>query len=227
MIKTYKYNDKSQIAPHFHVYEFKCKCGKMHNTKIDINLVELLEKLRSKLNAKACNVYSGFRCPAHNRAVGGGTNGSHTYGYAADVWFKGQNGKPIPSDKVAILLEDLGHKYGIGWRCGRSSISTGRIHIDTRPRKWYGDEYYSNSKSISSLKAYSDGKIGHTSYLTYIYKPVEKTVTASYLNCRSGKGTNFSKVGGYPRNTKLKVYYIEDGWAKVDINKWVSAQYLK
>lgn len=227
MIKTYKYNNKTQLSKHFNVQEFKCKCGKKHDIKIDSDLVSILEKVMTKLNAKAGNIYSGYRCVAHDKAVGGRGSGSHVMGYACDIWFKDQKGNHIPSDKVAIALEDMGHKYGVGYRCGNSSVKSGNIHIDSRRRKWYGDEHYSMSASIKSLKAPSDGKTGHTTYLTYIYKPIEKTVTASYLNCRSGKGTNFTKIGGYKRNTKLNVYYIEDGWAKIGINKWVSAQYLK
>ena len=227
MIKTYKYNDKTQLTKHMNVQEFKCKCGRNHEIKIDSDLCPTLEKVIDKLNAKACNVYSGYRCPAHDKAVGGAGSGSHVMGYACDCWFRGQNGKPIPSDKVAMALEDLGHNKGVGYRCGNSSVASGNIHIDTRPRKWFGDEHYSMSASINSLKAPSDGKTGHTKYLTYIYKPTTKIVTASVLNIRSGKGTNYKIVGGLKRGTKVNVYYTEDGWSKIDINKWVCNQYLK
>lgn len=227
MIKTYKYNNKTQLSKHFNVQEFKCKCGKNHEIKIDSNLVPTLEKVMTKLNAKAGNIYSGYRCKAHDKHVGGNGSGSHVMGYACDIWFKDQKGNKIPSDKVCMALEDLGHKYGIGYRCGNSSVKSGNIHIDTRPRKWYGDEHYSMSASIKSLKAPSDGKTGHTKYLTYIYKPTTKTVTASVLNVRNGKGTSNKIVGTLKKGTKIKTYYVEDGWAKIDINKWVSNQYLK
>lgn len=227
MIKSYGYSNKTQLSAHFNVHEFKCKCGKVHDIKVDTNLVNMLEKLRTLLNAKACIIYSGHRCSAHDIKVGGSGRGPHTYGYAVDCYFKDKNNNRIPSSKVACLLEDLGHGKGIGLRCGGSSVASGNIHIDTKPRRWYGDEYYSFSKSISSLKAVSDGKTGHNTYLSYCFKPVEKTVTASYLNCRNGKGTNYKIVGGYKRGTKVKVYYSEDGWSKLGVNKWVSTQYLK
>lgn len=226
-VKTYGYYDGKQITPHFNSNEFRCKCGKKHNIKIDSDLCPTLEKVMQKLNAKAGNIYSGYRCPAHDRAVGGSGTGSHVQGYACDIWFKDKNNKRIPSDKVCMALEDLQHNRGVGYRCGNSSVASGNIHIDTKPRKWYGDEHYSMSASINTLKAPSDGKKGHSTYLTYIYKPTTKTVTASYLYVRNGKGTNYDKVGGYPKGTKLKVYYVEDGWAKIDVNKWVSNQYLK
>lgn len=227
MIKSYKYNDKTQLSKHFNVQEFRCKCGKTHNIKIDSNLAPTLEKVMTKLNAKAGNIFSGHRCSSHDKKVGGTGSGSHVLGYAVDIWFKGQDGKAIPSDKVAIALEDLGHKYGVGYRCGNSSVKSGKIHIDTRPRKWYGDEHYSMSKSISSLKAPSDGKTGHSKYLSYIYKKTIKTVTASELNVRNDKSTKGKVVGTLKKGTKVKRYYIEDGWAKIDVNKWVSNKYLK
>ena len=93
-----------------------------------------------------------------------------------------------------MALEDLQHNKGVGYRCGNSSVSSGNIHIDTKPRKWYGDEHYSMSASIQNLKAPSDNKKGHTTYLTYIYKPTTMTVTASYLYVRNGKGTNFDNI---------------------------------
>jgi len=227
MIKTYKYNNKTQLTKHFKVNEFKCKCGKNHEIKIDSNLCPLLEKVMKKLNAKAGNINSGYRCKAHDKAVGGAGSGSHVLGYACDIWFKDQDNKAIPSDKVCMALEDLGHKYGVGYRCGNSSVKSGLIHIDTRPRKWYGDEHYSMSLTIKSFKAPSDGKTGHTKYLTYIYKPKTKTVTASVLNVRNDKSTKGKVVGTLKKGTKVKVYYTESGWSKIGVNKWISNQYLK
>ncbi len=227
MIKSYKYNDKTQLSKHFNVQEFKCKCGRKHDIKIDSELCPMLEKVMTRINAVAGNIYSGYRCPAHDIAIGGSGGGSHVLGYACDIWFKDKKGNRIPSDKVAIALEDLQHNRGVGYRCGNSTVKSGNIHIDTRPRKWYGDEHYSMSATINNLKAPSDGKKGHTTYLTYIYKPTTKTVTASILNVRSDKSTNAKIVGTLKKGTKVKVYYVEDGWGKIDVNKWVSNNYLK
>lgn len=147
MIKEYKHNDTTKITAHFKASEFNCKCGKKHNIKIDTDLVELLEKLRTKLNAKSGNIYSGYRCPTHDKVVGGSGSGPHTQGYAVDIYFVGQDGKRISSRTIALTLEDMGHKYGIGYRCGGSKDSTGNTHIDVKPRKWYGDESKSMTKS--------------------------------------------------------------------------------
>lgn len=227
MIKTYKYNNKTQLTKHFNVQEFKCKCGKNHDIKIDSDLCPTLEKVMTKINAKTGNIYSGYRCPKHDREVGGNGSGSHVMGFACDIWFKDDKGNPIPSDKVAIALEDMGHNKGVGYRCGNTSVKSGRIHIDTRHRKWYGDEHHSMNASIQNLKAQSDNKTGHKTYLTYIYKPKTKIVTASVLNVRDDKSTKGKIVGTYKKGSKVNVYYVEDGWAKIDVNKWVSNQYLK
>lgn len=226
-VKTYKYNDKTQLTEHFSVQKFKCKCGKNHDIKIDDKLPKLLEKLMVKLEASEANIYSGYRCPTHDKNVGGRGTGSHTLGYSVDIWFKDKNGKVIPSSKVALALEDMNHQYGIGYRCGGSKDSSGKIHIDTRPRKWYGDESKSNTKSLKDHKAPSDGKTGHTTFLTYIYKPTKKYVNASVLNVRNEPNTNAKVVDGIKYGSSINVYYVENEWAKIGVAKWVSAKYIQ
>ena len=226
-VKTYSYTDKTQLTKHFNVQEFKCKCGKKHSIKIDSDLAPTLEKVMTKIGAKAGNIYSGYRCAAHDKAIGGSGTGSHVQGYACDIWFKDNKGNRINTNRVAIALEDLSHNKGVGYRCGNSAVSSGNIHIDTKPRKWYGDEHWSMTATIDTEKAPSDGKKGHKRYLDYIYKPTTKTVTASVLNVRDDKSTKGKIVGTYKKGDKIKVYYVEDGWAKIDVNKWVSNQYLK
>lgn len=139
-VKKYKYNSKTQLSKHFNAQEFRCKCGCKRDILIDTDLIDTLENLMFILGAEHCNITSGYRCPKHDKEVGGKGNGSHTLGYASDNRFKDKKGKYLKSSVVAIALEDLGHKKGIGYQCGHSKDSTGAIHIDTRPRKWYADE---------------------------------------------------------------------------------------
>ena len=227
-IKTYKYNDKTKLTEHFGVWEFRCKCGKNHDILIDDKLPVLLEKLRAKLNASSGNIYSGYRCVTHDKNVGGsgGSNRSHG-GYAVDMYFKDKNGKLIPSSKVAIALEDMGHKYGIGYRCGGSSDASGNIHIDVKNRKWFGDESKNFNQSISSFKAPSDNKTGHKNYLDYIHKPTKMYVNASILNVRNEPNTTSKIVGGMSYGYPAQVYYIVGEWAKVGVSRWVSAKYIQ
>jgi uncharacterized protein YcbK (DUF882 family) len=185
-IKTYKYNDKTQLSTHYNVQEFKCKCGKNHDIKIDSDLVSVLEKLMVKLVAKVGNISSGYRCSSHDKAVGGAGSGSHVMGYACDICFKDNSGNKIPSKTVCLALEDLGHQCGIGYKSGGSEYST---HIDTRPRKLYMDETKSMSKACC------------TSYYDYFgIKKATSTATSSNKNLtlttavygRTG-GVGFSK----------------------------------
>ena len=80
MIKTYDYNDTTQLSPHFNAKEFKCKCGKEHEILITEELVEKLETLYEKLNCSKIIVTSGYRCTAHDKTVGGSGTGQHTKG---------------------------------------------------------------------------------------------------------------------------------------------------
>lgn len=227
-VKTYKYTDNSKLSEHFKISEFKCKCGKKHDIKIDSNLVTLLEKVRSKLNSTACNIYSGYRCSAHDKSVGGSGSGPHTKGYAVDCYFLDDNRKRINSKYVASVIEEIGHKYGFAIRCGGSDLSSGNVHIDTKPRKWYGDEKVSMSKSISSLKAISDKKTGHTKFLTYINTPIEYYVNAkSGLNVRQSNDINSKIITTLKYKTKVKVYLTVGKWCKIDTNKWVYKDYLQ
>ena len=41
---NYKYNSTVKLSDHFAVSEFRCKCGKTHDTIIEPALVEKLEK---------------------------------------------------------------------------------------------------------------------------------------------------------------------------------------
>ena len=80
MIKTYKFDDTTQITPHFNAKEFRCKCGKVHAFSISNELVNKLEKLYAALNCSKIIVTSGYRCPTHDKNVGGSGTGQQTLG---------------------------------------------------------------------------------------------------------------------------------------------------
>ncbi len=59
---------------------------------------------------------------------------------------------------------------------------------------------------------------------------VVKKVAASYLNLRSGPGTNYAVLKVLPRGTRVNVISSPGSWSNVevgDLNGWVSNQYLK
>ena len=149
-IKTYKHNDPTQLSPHFHVQEFACKCGKAHDFQIDSALIEKLEVLFSALNCSKIIVTSGYRCAAHDKAVGGNGSGQHTKGTAADICCYGQDGKPISSKLVCCKAQDIGFT-------GIANITAAYqyTHVDVRTAgKWYGDETRGTNTVTSDFYSY-------------------------------------------------------------------------
>ena len=63
--------------------EFKCKCGCGSNLTQQ-RLINSLQQARNRIN-KPIKIVSGYRCPEHNKAVGGKSNSAHTKGMAADI----------------------------------------------------------------------------------------------------------------------------------------------
>lgn len=150
MVKKFSYDDKTQLAPHFNASEFRCKCGKPHDFEVSEELVANLEKLRAALDCKNIHISSGFRCPEHDKAVGGKGNGKHTQGLAADVICYAKNGVPISSKLVSCTAQDIGFM-------GIANITTAytSTHLDMRSGKhWYGDETRGTSWGCDDLYAY-------------------------------------------------------------------------
>ena len=85
MLKTYKSTDNTQLTTHFNVREFRCKCGGNHDTKLDSDLADKLEKLHKALNCSKIIINSGYRCAVHDKNVGGSGTGQHVCGTAADI----------------------------------------------------------------------------------------------------------------------------------------------
>ena len=136
----YDYNDSTQLSPHFNIREFRCSCGINHETLIASELVDKLEALYTALNCSKIIVTSGYRCPEHDKAVGGTSSGQHTKGTAADVCCYGQDGQPISSKTVCCKAQDLGFT-------GIANITSSYqyTHLDVRTSgKWYGDETKGN-----------------------------------------------------------------------------------
>ncbi len=154
MIQKYDFNDTTQLSPHFNVKEFRCKCGKEHETLISDELIEKLEKLYAALNCSKIIVTSGYRCTAHDKNVGGSGTGQHTLGNAADICCYGQDGQPISSKVVCCKAQDIGFR-------GIANITAAYIytHVDVRDKgKWYGDEVHGNSTVTDDFYKYFGGE---------------------------------------------------------------------
>ena len=107
------------LSRHFNRIEFACKCGCGRDT-MDYETLQVLEGVRQHFGAPVF-VHSGYRCPNHNKAVGGASSSQHLYGRAVDFEVDG-----VLPDSVAQHLETTyPQKYGIG----RYDSFT---HLDTR-----------------------------------------------------------------------------------------------
>lgn len=123
---------------YFKFSEFDCNCKSCKSTgasgkvNMDADFLERLDFARSIAKGNQSFVItSGFRCEAHNAAVGGrqksaiSKGSSHMYGYAADI---------AATDSVAryritqALIEAGFDRIGI-------SAKGGFIHVDSDPDK--------------------------------------------------------------------------------------------
>lgn len=171
-IKSYslKKSGNKFLSDHFQVKEFaSIGQGKTYSDTvlIDSALVTLLEKVYKHFNCSSIVISSGYRTSAHDKAVGGSGSGYHVKGQAADFCCYDKNKKQIESKKIVLYLEDI-KCYGIGYKCGGSSVYT---HADTRTAsaKWWGDESR-NFLDISQLGGY---------HSFYQYFAIKKTETPS------------------------------------------------
>jgi uncharacterized protein YcbK (DUF882 family) len=87
--------------------EFSCPCCEESGIKEEV--VRTLQRLRDRVQGPI-HVTSGYRCPAHNEAVGGAPESSHMQGLAVD--FLRPEG--INSKDLVDWMSD--HFSGIGLR---------------------------------------------------------------------------------------------------------------
>jgi peptidoglycan hydrolase-like protein with peptidoglycan-binding domain len=129
---TYKKGQKTKLSENFNSSEFDCHgSGCCSETIINPKLVEYVQKIRDHFG-KSITVTSGYRCPIHNKRIGGATGSRHSKGDAADIVVSG-----VAPREVAKYAESIGIK-GIGlYETGADGHFT---HVDTRDVKsfWYG-----------------------------------------------------------------------------------------
>lgn len=159
MIRTYAYDDAIQLTEHFNSSEFRCKSDNQHSGnhdyKIDDDLVEGLEALFTKIpelfgiEVSKIILTSGYRCPTHDIEVGGYGSGPHVDGYAADFIVYDKDENPVSSKMVCCAAQEIGFN-------GIANITDAYIytHCDTKGRRWYGNEVYSNSTVTDDFWSY-------------------------------------------------------------------------
>lgn len=149
-VNTYRNTDSTQLSAHFNVREFRCKCGKTHDILISSELIDKLEQLHAAFHCSKIIVTSGYRCPTHDKNVGGTGSGQHTKGTAADICCYAQDGSIISSKLVCCKAQDIGFT-------GIANIDSSYqyTHVDVRTGyPWYGDEVYGTGTVTDDFYSY-------------------------------------------------------------------------
>ena len=116
-----------QLSENFNLQEFECTHPDHRHVKVDDELVEKLQELRTELG-QALIVNSGYRCPERNEQVGGAANSQHMKGTAADIHL---NNLHYDIGEIAEKAKEIGFT-GIG-------LYNSFIHLDVRegrPARW-------------------------------------------------------------------------------------------
>lgn len=117
------------LTKYFSRAELRCPCcGRL---VLDFALLDGLQALR-ELARRPVRITSGYRCPNHNREVGGRPESYHTRGAAADVVIAGLS---AARSKAVVVRVPAFASGGIGVYSG-----AGFVHLDVRERtaRWSG-----------------------------------------------------------------------------------------
>ena len=138
----------ARLSKDFNSREFRCPCcGKVF---VDERLVQALQELRDLVKVPIF-ITSAYRCPNHNKKVGGANFSYHTKGMAADIHIKYMLVKQMY--KAALKVEAF-RNGGIGLYPDNKFI-----HVDVRPghARWAkvrGDN--GKMKQVSIEKIYKE-----------------------------------------------------------------------
>lgn len=159
--KTCQKGKATQLSANFKSTEFDCHGNKCCSTTIiDLELIKFLQKIRDHFGTTV-TINSGYRCPTHNKNIGGASQSYHMQGKAADIVVKGYAPK-----EVAQYAESLGMK-GIG-------VYKTFTHVDTRPSKYYW--YDGGASNVSTF-----GKTTNDQKDTNPTQKEETTIKSSVL----------------------------------------------
>lgn len=108
------------LSANFDSKEFACPdCGRM---RLDPRLIPALQQLRN-LGPEPIIVDDGYRCPEHNKEVGGVVDSQHILGKAADIRIQGLTLQQMYDRAKSV---EAFYQAGIGVYDG------GFIHVDVR-----------------------------------------------------------------------------------------------
>lgn len=116
-----------QLTKDFNLIEFACHDGTQVPPELIPNVQELanqLQVIRDHLG-EPLRINSGYRSPAHNKAVGGKKNSYHMKAMAADLTTKNKTPKQLAALIEKLIAEKKIKQGGIG-------IYPGFCHYDCR-----------------------------------------------------------------------------------------------
>lgn len=118
---------------YFKEKEFYCKCGqcKLPEGMPSDVLIDVLVEIREHFNAPI-TINSGYRCPTHNKKVGGAPKSRHTHGDAVDFIVKGVKTKDVFKHVLATYNDK---PFGIALSINANDEYRGFVHLDTRGYK--------------------------------------------------------------------------------------------
>ena len=145
MVKQYVKGKATKLSDNFKSTEFDCKCKRTDCkvTRIDEALIECVQKVRDTVE-KAVVVNSGYRCDAHNKAVGGASGSKHKSGLAVDL----KCPKDVKLNDFAFICEQAGF-HGVLRYDGQ-----GFVHCDMRDGIYYGITT-DNGKSFKKVDTFN------------------------------------------------------------------------
>ena len=122
-----------KITENFNRREFDCKCGCEMPSSVFYEIEELaneLQVIRDHFKAPI-QINSAYRCPSHNKAIGGVSNSQHVLGKASDIVIKGYTPDEVADELEMMLQDDCLFPFHLGG-IGKYNTFT---HVDTRPDK--------------------------------------------------------------------------------------------
>jgi len=105
-----------KLTKNFNLDEFSSKDGAEFPCEVKINLKELalnLQVLRDALGLPI-HINSGYRSPAHNKAVVGAKNSQHLLGKAGDITVNGYSPFDIKSKIEGLIKQGKIKNGGVG-----------------------------------------------------------------------------------------------------------------
>ena len=146
MVRKYsmKSDAANKVSKNFRLREFASKDG-ADEVLIDDDLLTLLEAIPSEAGDKAITINSGYRSPAHNKAVGGVSNSQHVKGTAADIVVEDTD--PLTVGQIAEYI--LGNRGGTG-------VYQTFTHVDTRANRSRWDQRSGHQVVVSGWPGYRE-----------------------------------------------------------------------